>query len=326
MPVFQILGTDGKMHDVEAPEGATYAQAQDFYNKSTTGQLQNKQVGKPVSKGQPAIDYNTLTGEEFLNSIPQDLRSKVKMISEGKYPIGQRFANSPAGSELLTLASQYDPSFDATDFNKRNRTATNFASGVEGRGVRAVNQTLYHMNRLNDSIDKLNNFNSFGRMANPTVNWLEENVAGDTRQGKFRQDVHAVASELRRVFASTGGGGLTELEKWEQDFPLNATKEQQKAYLKEATGLLGGAMQALNDQYTAGMGKAPTTLYNEKSINTLSKISPEVAQELGIYNPDVNKQIKDNQQYNLNANAPQTTSKRVQVGTLPDGTPIYKIQ
>ena len=327
MPVFQILGTDNKMHDVQAPEGATYAQAQEFYNKSSTGQLQSQPKGQPQSQpqGKPSIDYNSITGDEFLNSIPPDLRSKVKLISEGKYPIGQRFANTPAGSELITLASQYDPSFDATDFNKRNRTATNFASGVEGRGVRAVNQTLYHMNKLNDSIENLNNFNGVGKLLNPITNYVEEGVFGDVRQGKFKQDVQAVSSELRRVFAATGGGGLTELEKWEQSFPLNATKEQQKAYLKEATSLLGGAMQALNDQYTAGMGKDPTNLYNKKSIDTLSKISPDVAQELGIYNPDVNKKPKDNKPYNLNG-APQATSGKVQVGTLPDGTPIYKIQ
>jgi hypothetical protein len=84
-------------------------------------------------------------------------------------------------------------------------------------------------------------------------------------------------------------------------------------------------MQALNDQYTAGMGKAPTTLYNKKAIDTLSKISPDVAQELGVYNPDVNKKIKDSKEYNLNG-APKTTSGKIQVGTLPDGTPIYKIQ
>lgn len=325
MPVFQILGTDNKMHDVQAPEGATYAQAQEFYNKSSTGQLQNKTVVQPVSKGQPAIDYNAITGDEFLNTIPPDLRSKVKLISEGKYPIGQRFANTPAGSELITLASQYDPSFDATDFNKRNRTATNFASGVEGRGVRAVNQTLYHMNKLNDSIDRLDNFNGIAGVLNPAKNYLGENVLHTTQQGTYKQDVQAVSSELRRVFAATGGGGLTELEKWEQSFKPNASKEQQKAYLKEATSLLGGAMQALNDQYTAGMGKAPTTLYNKKAIDTLSKISPDVAQELGIYNPDVNKKPKDNKPYNLNG-APQATSGKVQVGTLPDGTPIYKIQ
>lgn len=328
MPVFQILGTDNKMHDVQAPEGATYAQAQEFYNKSSTGQLQNKTVVQPVSKGQPAIDYNAITGDEFLNTIPPDLRSKVKLISEGKYPIGQRFANTPAGSELLTLASQYDPSFDATDFNKRNRTATNFASGVEGRGVRAVNQTLYHMNKLNDSIDRLNNFNGLGKLLNPITNYVEEGAFGDVRQGQFTADVKAVASELRRVFAATGGGGLTELEKWEQTFPLNATKEQQKAYLEEATGLLGGAMQALNDQYTAGMGKAPKNLYNQKAIDTLSKINPNVANELGIYNPDVNKKIeekKPTKEYNLNG-APKPISGKIQVGTLPDGTPIYKIQ
>lgn len=327
MPVFQILGTDNKMHDVQAPEGATYAQAQEFYNKSSigapVGQPQSKPQGQP--QGQPSIDYNAITGNEFLNTIPPDLRSKVKLISEGKYPIGQRFANTPAGSELLTLASQYDPSFDATDFNKRNRTATNFASGVEGRGVRAVNQTLYHMNKLNDSIDRLDNFNGIGKLLNPITNYVEEGAFGDTRQGRFTADVKAVASELRRVFAATGGGGLTELEKWEQTFPLNATKEQQKSYLKEATGLLGGAMQALNDQYSAGMGKAPTNLYNKKAIDTLSKISPDVAQELGIYNPDANKKLKENKQYNLNA-APKTTNGKVQVGALPDGTPIYKIQ
>ena len=73
--------------------------------------------------------------------------------------------------------------------------------------MRGANQALSHMGDLYQAADELNNLNILPGYLNKPINYIEENVFGDTRQGKFRENAQAVAGELRRVFAGAGGGG-----------------------------------------------------------------------------------------------------------------------
>lgn len=221
--------------------------------------------GGPAA-GPSAAGTNGATGDEFLSTLPPAAAAQVKALVEGRmaFPTGMAL-KTPYWQQMLTAAAQYEPGFDATAWKRRNDTATAFSKGKQGDAVRAVNQTVMHAGKLSDAIDKLNNMGGVATLLNAPVNLVEE-ATGDPSQGTFRQTATALSSEMRKVFSGSGGGSLSELEKWEQSLPQNASKVQQQAYLKNGLELLQGAIGALNDQYQRGMGP---------SANVMALVSPQ---------------------------------------------------
>lgn len=229
----------------------------------------------PAAPAMPtqATGGNQLSGDQYLATLPQKAQGLVKAYAEGKLPISPMMVRSPAGISLLGAITQYDPTFDATDYNKRNRTAIGFATGTQGNAVKAANQAISHMGQFNQAIDDLNNFNGVATPLNSIVNPIES-ALGDPRQGVFSQKAQAISSELRKVFSGSGGGGLAELQKWESSLPTNASQQQQRAYLRSGLDLLHGALDALNNQYQQGFGpKAKIDdLLSPESRQTLDKL------------------------------------------------------
>ena len=209
-----------------------------------------------LASAQPAPQNfgQNLTGEDYLKTLPPNMATLVKKYAAGELPVSPQMTRSTAGMQLLGAISQYDPTFDATNYQKRQQTASAFAKGPQSNAIRGANQALYHMGNLYQRAEELNNTSILPGIVNPIVNYIEEKGFGDTRQGKFRQTAQAVGSELRRVFAGSGGGSLAELNKWENSLPENASEEQQKQYIQNGLDLLRGGLDALNSQYQAGMG------------------------------------------------------------------------
>jgi hypothetical protein len=213
------------------------------------------------------------TGDAALAELPPPVAARVKAILDGRESFPSTARNNPRSAQLLDLAAQVDPGFDAINFNKRNQTAVAFAKGKQGDAVRAANQAIAHAGSLYDSIEKLNNFSGLATPLNWIVNPVQK-AFGDERQGVFEQKAVAVASELRKVFAGSGGGSLAELNKWEESFPVSGSQAAQKAYLMSGMELLHGAVDNLQAQYENGMGKVDGThsLITPKSQAILDKI------------------------------------------------------
>ena len=263
---FDFRSQEDKLKDLQI------AQAEANVRK-TNADIQDKQNQNPFASN---VQQNGqgLSGDELLKTVPPQIATQVKALATGRMAFPGGFAlKSPYWQQMIGLVSQYDPTFDAVDYNKRNRTATAFSAGTQGNAVRAANQALSHMGQLETAITDLDNFNGaatpLNYIVNPVESWL-----GDPRQGIFTQKAQAISSELRKVFAATGGGGLTELQQWEKTLPLNASKEQQQAYLKSGVDLLNGALGALNNQYQAGIGpKAQITdLLSPESRKILGRL------------------------------------------------------
>lgn len=251
---------------INAPPGG-YMKALSGAEPNTTGQTQ--------SEGTLAERIQGKTGADVLKELPPAISNRVKAILDGRESFPSTARNNPRNAQLLDLAAQVDPSFDAVNFNRRNQTAKAFASGKQGDTVKSINQTISHVGELYDAIDKLDNFNGIASPLNYVVNPAQKYLLGDSRQGIVQQDIQAVASELRKVFSGSGAGNLTELKEWQDSMPLNASKEAQKAYLVNGIHLLYGAMDAMQNQYEAGMGPtiaAKKPLITPKSQAILNKI------------------------------------------------------
>ena len=260
-------------------------------------------TASPISQQNPA----ELTGDQFLNTLPPHVQPLIKKYANGELSLTPQMTRTPAGASLLQAVTQYDTTFDATNFQKRQQTATSFAKGPQGNAVRGANQALYHMGRLYENIENLGNLGSIATPLNAPINFVEQTF-GDPRQGQFKQTVHAVGSELRRVFAGAGGGSLQELKDWENSFPLNASKEQQKAYLMNGVELLHGGLDALNQQYQQGMGLnknvndllAPSSraVYEKLQVGENPNVKKTTAQKQGAILAQPNK-ISNDAEYNL---------------------------
>ena len=265
-----------------------------------------------VPSAQPNV-APTLTGEDFLKTLSPNVQPLIKKYANGELSLTPQMTRTPAGASLLQAVTQYDPTFDATNFQKRQQTATAFAKGKQGDAIRAANQTLYHMGNLYQRAEDLGNFNILPGVLNAPINYVEEKAFGDTRQGKYEASKNAVASELRKVFQASGGGSLQELKDWEKAFNPNAGEKQQKAYIENGVDLLRGALKSLESQYQSGMGL-------NKNMNDL--LTPEartVYEKLQSgQNPNVKKTTAQKQGAILAQ--PKAISSDAEYDALPSGS------
>jgi hypothetical protein len=260
--VAYVMGPDGKPkakvvlgYDMQGSMALNKANLEQEHTRAeiahTQEQTRASQANNPdlANMGGPALG-----GEELLKSLDPGTAGLVKAYAEGRMAFpGGAAMRSPRMMQLLSLVSAYDPNFDAKDFNTRNKAQMAFTSGKQGDAVRAADQAIAHAGSLADTIEKLDNFNGLATPLNAPVNAVEQ-FFGDPRQGQFKQNALALSSELRKVFAGSGGGSLSELQSWESGLPVNASKEQQRAYLAKGMDLLQGGIGALNDQYQRSMG------------------------------------------------------------------------
>lgn len=206
------------------------------------------------ASGVPPNAAQQVTGPDYLATLPTGAAAQVKALAEGRqaFPTGMAL-KSPYWQNMLTATSQYDPTFDAVNYNGRAQTRKAFTSGQPAQAVTAMNTALGHAERLTNSFDALNNFGGIATPLNAPVNAIK-GAFGSPTVTAADEDVDALAAEGRKVFANTGGGSLTELENWQKNFPRNGSPAQQHAAVGEFVNLLDSRLSSLADQYNRGMG------------------------------------------------------------------------
>lgn len=223
-----------------------------MYVQGLAGKFGLESIGQPNTANIAANLSPEMHGNDVLNALPQNMAAQVKAIADGRMAFPSGFAlKTPYWQNMLKMVSQYDPNFDAVNYNSRAKTRSDFTSGTSAKAVTALNTALGHAAGLADNFDKLGN-TSFPAV-NSVMNWGKTEL-GDATPTVAAQNVDALASEGRKVFAASGGGNLTELENWQKNFPINGSPSQQKGALNEFVSLLDSRMNALGDQYNKGMG------------------------------------------------------------------------
>lgn len=196
-----------------------------------------------------------LHGDAFLKVLPPAVASQVKMLAEGKMqvPAGASLRN-PQINQLIQLASQYDPTFDAVDYQTRYKTAQDFApQGKSGQNITALNTAMGHLAGLKDAMSNLDNFGGLATPLNAPVNAIES-MFGDPRQTDVAMHANAVAGELAKVFRSTGMSEA-DINSWKSQLSQNLSPEQQAQVIKSGIDLMNSRLEAIGDAYTRGMGK-----------------------------------------------------------------------
>ena len=241
-------------------------------------------IGESESASKVAVEKAKLGGASG------DLETTAKKLSNYEVPftVLSRLAG-PQRLAILNRAEELNPNFDITKYDARQAIRKDFASGKAATNIRSINTAVDHLEKLSDAAEALEN--SDLTLWNTIKNKGLE-TTGDPRVTRFKNAATAVESELASVFKGTGATDQ-EIKQWRQNLSSAQSPAQLKAAVKEAVGLMGGRMGAIEDQWLQTMGtKRDVPLLSERSRKILEKrglladatgeASPQEASSTGI--------------------------------------------
>lgn len=198
----------------------------------------------------PTTGDITKTGQAYLNSLPPQQATEVKALSEGRIPFPTGFSLARL-QPLIQAVSQYDPNFDAVNYNARYKTRSDFTSGQSARNITSINTVMGHLETLKKAAEALNN----GQypLFNSLINRIKTGT-GRAQVTNFDTARDVVADELERTFRGTSGS-VTGIKSWREGLTSSASPEQQHGAWQTLGEILDSRVDALGDTYSRGMGR-----------------------------------------------------------------------
>lgn len=225
--------------------------------------------GTPV----PVPGDTRVNGEDYLKTVDPNLATQVKALADGRLaiPSGQAL-RTPYWQKMLQMTAQYDPTFDAANAATRRKTRLEFTSGQAARNITSFNTALGHLETLSRAADDLGNMG--WQAGNSIKNWVRTQF-GAPEVVSFNTAKQAVVSELERAFRGTAGT-LSGIKEWEASINDAESPEQLHAAISKAGELLASRVQALGEQYDAGMGKSsdPINLLDPHAQQVMASLVP----------------------------------------------------
>lgn len=206
-----------------------------------------KQEGKEKGKQGQLGDF-TLSGDEFLNSIPVQYRDTIKAIADGR----QAVPAGKWGESLREAAFHYKPELRGQAFAGSQSAERNLMAGELRRNIRAVNTLIGHLDRMDQNIAALDN-TDFPRANKAFRAWAQE--TGDARFTPILDDIHAVAAELGRVFKGTVTEG--EIKRDEAAIDSAGSPAQLKAAVREFLHLMDSRAIEIQREIVDTTGRTP---------------------------------------------------------------------
>jgi hypothetical protein len=229
----------------------------------------NKATGK-MEKVPGGVQVNTQgEGDAVLNGVNPNIAALVKQLAGGfRQPPSSFAQKTPFWENVMGLLSRYDPQYSDTRYNTRKA----FTTGVEGRNMTNINQTLSHMGTLKDLSDAMKNNDI--QAQNRIVNFIRTQM-GHPEVTNAELAAHAVSSELMRTFRGVGASDQG-TQAFENKLNVKAmSPDQIDQALGVGVDLLVGRMDALQHQFSQGMNSDKFT------ANLLSPKAQAVLQRLG---------------------------------------------
>ena len=267
-----------------APEGAQVVTIQDSKGKSrqyyqlptsSTGTLGLSvptvpltDAGKPDSAAQDA----------FLQALPPATAALVKSVANYQMDISKVTSlRSDQRQQLAQLVTQYDPTFDMTQYAARAAMRKSVTSGTYSQAINSANLVIQHLDALKNTVDGLGNTQF--QPINAAKNAFAAQT-GSTAIKQFNTTADAAASELAKVFKGTGVASEEEIKNWRSNLNVNDSPQQITAAIDTAvTQLLKSRLDTIATQYQAAMGKpADFTFLTPHSIHVLQDLGVDPSQ------------------------------------------------
>ena len=201
----------------------------------------------------------SLTGEDFLKTLPPDVQPLIKGYASGQMQIPMMRGTNTVAPQILETIMKYDPSFDATNFNARNKTAVDFsAGGVTGKKFGNINTALSHAGNLEQNFGSLNNTRF--PLVNAIVNPLENALGNKNMQehlGATKRNIEDLSGELAAAFRSTGMSEA-DIQRQINALSSNESPSGMKGSMQATVKDLEGKFQPQIDAYNRTMGTHKT--------------------------------------------------------------------
>lgn len=236
--------------------------------------------GSPRPIHRAPIGDQTLTGEEYLKTVPADVAAKARMLIDGRMPWPNAGAlRSPQMQAIISAAVQADPALDAANSNTRVATRKDFTSGVAARNLTALNTALGHLAHLREVGNALNN--TWSPDWNAAVNSFQDKRLGDPRVNNFNTVRDAFATEVSKLLKGTGAPSMKEIEDWKARGNANMSQAQLDGFIKQGMEIILPRIQSLGDQYNRGMSKSsdPFSLLSPQAQKQFSMLNGEASPE-----------------------------------------------
>lgn len=187
----------------------------------------------------------TKKGDEFLSSLPEADRQLVKKIAN--YDIDPKTLSTRGGhrEKMLSLVSQFDPTYDDTQYANKRRAIAQFGSGPQGNTVRSLNVAIEHIDTLQRAADALKNgdFTPGNKIYNEAVS-----LFGQVPPNKFEAIRDIVANEVIKGTIGNSGA-LEDRRAAAEKVRASSSPQQLKALMDGWTELMGGQVKGLERQY-----------------------------------------------------------------------------
>ena len=217
--------------------------------------------------------------EALLASLQPGEQSLVRNLAnyQAVLPTGSA-QREPTIRRALNLASLYDPTFNAANYDARRKMLTDYTTpgGAAGKSIAAMGTVSDHLERWEQNAKALANYGGWLTPLNAPKNWLAE-MKGDPRVKPVLADQEAVGNELMRAWRQVGAGSEKDIENWKRVLGPNSSPAEQAAVVKEMYGLINGKLKQLKEQFETGMGR-PWDFH---------MLNPEVKKRMAAHGVDV---------------------------------------
>ena len=215
----------------------------------------------------------TVIGPGSLKNLSVPDQELVKALAEGRLAFPGGFAlKAPWWQQKLEQVAQFDPTFDATNFNNRAKARATLLNGKVGASANALNTAIGHLDLLNGQISGTASHNF--TPANSLINATEQ-MFGDPGITNFKDTAGKLASELTSVYRN-GGGAEADVVRQLQSLDPNASKDQKTSVIRNALDLLASKQAANLYQYNLGSGGKPAVDLLDPSARAVLDRFPDI--------------------------------------------------
>jgi hypothetical protein len=261
-----LTRTQQEISQAEATASATTAKAKADALKA---ELEAKQAQEEWNAKHPkTAAAGTVFGPDYLKTLPGPDQELVKALAEGRLAFPGGFAlKAPWWQQKLEQVAQYDPSFDATNFNNRAKARAALLTGKMGGSANALNTAIGHLGLLSQQIG--------GTASHDFVplNAIENAAAqtfGSSGVTNFKDTAKKLADELESVYRN-GGGTEQGVMRQLSSLNPNASLEQKQGIIKNALELLASKQAANLYQYGLAGGKPAVDLLDPAARKVLDQ-------------------------------------------------------
>jgi hypothetical protein len=195
-----------------------------------------------------------LSGQAFIDKLSEtrpDLASEIKSYAEGRRAMPTGVAGYRL-EPLIRLVTQYDPTFDATNYNARNKARADLTSpnGTGGKTINALNTAVQHAGVLSELIEKE------GNTEYPIANWVKNSLGkqfGSTKATNFEAVQPQLMKEIERLWRGAGGS-QGDIDALKASLGSNLGHQQQVEGLAQFVSLIKGKLDSTEEQRDVALG------------------------------------------------------------------------